>query len=279
MLIVSITASRAPAADRRSPPRPAPTATARRHPASVISTATDAPTTAATASANAERVAAGGTGSTPTPTSNTVKHHPHHLGAVGEPAQPAAHRLDRPPHHRGHPPSPRASRPRGQRRPDHPTASARLNSANTGSRTCDTPHSPHRARRGRTTTEPADTPQDPRPGPAPRPQRPTTTRTHQLTPDKPVLDPASVHPYREHSASARDTALPDALGQETPGGPFVCPHRHGAAAHQHHTRPGTHQDPSAPTMPGNLPTRRHPQCRSTISAALGSSRVGTGLSS
>jgi hypothetical protein len=113
-----------------------------------------------------------------------------------------------------------------------------------------------------------DTPQDPRPGPAPRPQRPTTTRTPQLTPDKPVLDPANVHPYRDHSASARDTALPDALGQETPGGPSVCPHRHGAAAHQHHTRPGTHQDPSAPTMPGNRPTHRHPQCRSTTPYAL-----------
>ena len=102
-----------------------------------------------------------------------------------------------------------------------------------------------------------------RPGPAPRPQRTATTRTHQLTVGEPFLDSGSVGPYREHSASARDTALPDALGQETPGGPFVCPHRHGAAAYQQHTQPSTHQDPSAPTMPGNRPPRRIPQRRST----------------
>ena len=103
-----------------------------------------------------------------------------------------------------------------------------------------------------------------RPGPAPRPQRTATTRTHQLTVGEPFLDSGSVGPYREHSASARDTALPDALGQETPGGPFVCPHRHGAAAYQQHTQPSTHQDPSAPTMPGNRPPRRIPQRRSTV---------------
>ena len=102
-----------------------------------------------------------------------------------------------------------------------------------------------------------------RPGPAPRPQRTATTRTHQLTVGEPFLDSGSVGPYREHRASARDTALPDAHGQETPGGPFVCPHRHGAAAYQQHTQPSTHQDPSAPTMPGNRPPRRIPQRRST----------------
>ena len=182
---------------------------------------------------------------------------------MGEAAQPAAHCLDRTTHHRGRPPSAHASRPRGQRRPDHAhrirppqQREHRKQNMRPTTLTAARPPRPHHHRT-------PGTPQDPRPGPAPRPQRPTTTRTPQLTPDKPVLDPGSVHPYREHSASARDTALPDTLRQETPGGPFVCPHRHGAAAHQHRTRPGTHQDPSAPTMPGIRPTRRHPQCRST----------------
>ena len=57
-------------------------------------------------------------------------------------------------------------------------------------------------------------PQHPPPGPAPRPQLTAAPRTRQRPSGQPVLDPSNVHPYREHSASARDTALPDALGQK-----------------------------------------------------------------
>jgi hypothetical protein len=116
--------------------------------------------------------------------------------------------------------------------------------------------------------------QRPPPSPTPRPQRTTTTRTHQLTPGKPVLDPSSVHPYREHSASARDTALPDTLRQRDTGRAFACPHRHGAAAHQHHTATGTHQEPSAHSMPGTRPRHRHPQSRSTGPGARRDRDVG-----
>lgn len=63
--------------------------------------------------------------------------------------------------------------------------------------------------------------------------------------------PRATQPSRTHSAK-RDT-----------GRAFACPHRHGAAAHQHHTVTGMHQVPSAPTMPRNHPKRRHPQRRST----------------
>src|SRR6185369_11958559 len=121
------------------------------------------------------------------------------------------------------------------------------------------PPRPHRHRR-------RITPQHPRPGPPPRPQRPPAIRTLQLIPGKPVLDPGSICPYREHSASARDTALPGRLGQRDTGRAFVCPHRHGAAANEHDHRP-RHTPRSVGTQHAWNRTRyQQPQHRLTVRA-------------
>ena len=107
-------------------------------------------------------------------------------------------------------------------------------------------------------------PQHPSPSPTPPPQLATTDRTHQLTPSQPVLDPSSVHPYREHSASARDTALPDALGQEEhredlhmPSSPR-CRRQPTPRRHRHTPRPSSH------SMPGIRPRCRHLQRNTPI---------------
>ena len=123
-------------------------------------------------------------------------------------------------------------------------------------RTAARPPRPHRHRR-------RATPQHPRPSPPPRPQRPPAIRAPQLSSAKPLFDPASICPYREHSASARDTALPGRLGQTDTGRAFVCPHRHGAAANEHDHRP-RHTPRSVGTQHAGIRTRhRHPQRRST----------------
>lgn len=54
---------------------------------------------------------------------------------------------------------------------------------------------------------------------------------------QPDREGRATRPSRTHSAK-RHT-----------GRAFACPHQHGAAANQHHTTTGTHQNPSAHTMP------------------------------
>jgi len=189
--------------------------------------------------------------------------HPHRFRPPREPAHPAAHRLGRPPQRRGHRPGTRPSRLRSQRRPDHRhqirTPQQREHRQQNMRHTTPAaarPPRPHRHRR-------RITPQHPRPGPPPRPQRPPAIRTLQLIPGKPVLDPGSICPYREHSASARDTALPGRLGQRDTGRAFVCPHRHGAAANEHDHRP-RHTPRSVGTQHAWNRTRyQQPQRRST----------------
>jgi hypothetical protein len=116
--------------------------------------ATDAPATAATASANTDTDAAGGTGSTPTPTNNAVNTtRTASARRVKQRSQPRTVSTARPTTAATlRTPAPAAFA--ASAAPITDTASARLNSANTGSRTCDPPHPPQRERRGRTTTEP-----------------------------------------------------------------------------------------------------------------------------
>ena len=197
---------------RRTPPRPAATAAPRRHPATREAAATDRSDDRRDRVREHRRRRRRRHRINPDLHQQRREHHPHRLRPPGETAQPAPHRLHRPPHPAATVRAPAPAAFATSAAPITVTTSARRSSANTGSSTCERPHEPQRARRGRTAVPPA--PQHPHPGPPPRPQRTTTTRARQLPADKPVLDPSSVHPYREHSASARYTALPDALGQE-----------------------------------------------------------------
>jgi hypothetical protein len=67
---------------------------------------------------------------------------------------------------------------------------------------------------------PAPAPQHPTPSPTPPVQHPATTRALKLPARQPPLDLDRVRPYRDHSASARYTALPDALRQKDTGRAF-----------------------------------------------------------
>ena len=150
-------------------------------------TAALAPATAATASANAVTAAAGGTGSTPTPTSSTVN-------ATRTASARSANR-------RSQPRTVSTGRPRAAAtvRAPAPAAfaasavpitvatSARRNSANTGSRTCDVPHERHRDRRGRTVT-------------GARSPRSTRVRAHPHGPSSP---PQSGHASSPRQAGSR----------------------------------------------------------------------------
>ena len=254
-----------PGASRRPPDTAAASSHSGTSPTSghLEATAALAPATAATASANAETAAAGGTGSTPTPTSSAVN------ATRTASARPAKRRTqprtvsDRPPQRRSHRPGTRPGGLRSQRRPDHRhqirTPQQREHRQQNMRHTTPAAARPPRPDRHRRRI----TPQHPRPGPPPRPQRPAAIRTRQLIPGKPVLDPGSICPYREHSASARDTALPGRLGQRDTGRAFVCPHRHGAAANEHDHRP-RHTPRSVGTQHAWNHTRyQQPQRRST----------------
>jgi hypothetical protein len=186
-------------------------------------TATAAPATAATASANPDGASAGGTGSTPTSTSSLVKKT--RTSPALEPnrrSQPRTVSTGRP--HAaaiGRAPAPAAFA--ASAAPITSARSARLSSANTGRSTCVTPHLPQRARRGRTVTSP----QPPRstrgrahPHPASTPPQPG----HSSSPPASRTSTATASaPTVSTSASERYTALPGALGQETPGGPTHAP--------------------------------------------------------
>ena len=228
-------------------------------------TAALAPATAATASANAVTIAAGGTGSTPAPTSNAVN------TTRTASARPAKRRSQPRTVSTGRPtaaatvraPAPAAFA--ASAAPITVTTSARRSRANTGRRTCDCPHERQRDRRGRTAAPPRSTRTRAQPhGPSEPPQpghasSPLTSRSSTRAASAPTVStapPRATRPSRDASAK-RDT-----------GRAFACPHRHGAAAHQHHTITGTHQDPSAPTMPGNHPQHRHPQRRSTAALTM-----------
>ena len=104
----------------------------------------------------------------------------------------------------------------------------------------------------RTRAHPHGPSEPPQPGHASSPLTSRSSTRAASTPTVSTAPPRATRPSRTHSAK-RDT-----------GRAFACPHRHGAAAHQHHTVTGTHQDPSAPTMPGNHPKHQHPQRRSTV---------------
>ena len=149
------------------------------------------------------------------------------------------------------------------------TTSARRNSANTGSRTCDTPHKRQRDRRGRTAT-------------GAEPPRSTRARAHPHGPSGP---PQSGHassplPSRSSTQAASaptvSTAPPratrpsrDASAREIPGGPSyaligtVPPPTNTTTDH------GTHQDPSAHSMPEPAPDIGIPSAAQHTATDLG----------
>jgi hypothetical protein len=185
--------------------------------------ATDAPATAATASANPEGADAGGTGSTPTATSNPVKKartcparelnrrsHPRTV-STGRPHTAAIDRA----------PAPAAFA--ASAAPITSARSTRLSSTNTGRSTCVTPHQAQRARRGRSLTGPRE-PRSTRVRAHPHPASAPPQHGHSSSPpaSRPSTSTASA-PTVSTSASERYTALPGALGQETPGGPTHAP--------------------------------------------------------
>ena len=239
--------------------RPPDTAAASSHggtspiPGHLDLTATLAPATAATASANAVTGAAGGTGSTPAPTSSAVNATPHRLRPPPEAAHPAAHRLHRPPQGSSHRPGTRPSGLRRQRSPDHrhhvrtpQQREHREQDVRHTARAAARPPRPHRHRH-------RATPQHPRPSPPPRPQRPPQSG-HASSPLP------SRSSTRAASAPTVSTAPPratrpsrDASAKEIPGGPSyaligtVPPPTNTTTGH------GTHQDPSAHSMPEPAP--------------------------
>ena len=226
-------------------------------------TAALAPATAATASANAVTAAAGGTGSTPTPTSSAVN-------ATRTASARSAKR-------RTQPRTVSTGRPRAAAtvRAPAPAAfaasavpitvarSARRNSANTGSRTCDTPHERQRERRGRTVT-------------GARSPRSTRARAHPHGPSSPPQSghasspPTSRLSTQPASAPTVSTAPPratrpswDASAREIPGGPSYALIGTVPPPTNTTTGPSTHQDPVGTQHAGTRPAHQHPQRRST----------------
>jgi len=162
---------------------------------------------------------------------------PHHLCPPAEPAKPSPHRFHRPPQPLSNRPDPRTGRLRGQRRPDHlchirPPDQREHRKEHMRHAATDTP-GPPRSHHHRSTRH---VPQYTATCPAPPAQQPVTTRTCQLAVSQTHLDPRRVGLYREHSASARYTALP-ALGQR---------YREGLS----------HAPPSARCRPKSAPIRR-----------------------
>jgi len=144
------------------------------------------------------------------------------------------------------------------------TRSARRNSANTGSRTCDTPHQRQRDRRGRTATG-AGSP------------RSTRTRAHPHGPKGPPQSGHSSSSLASRSSTQAASALTvstappratrpsrDASAREIPGGPThaligtVPP-------------PTNQRKPDTPTHPDRNPQRRQPPAPSAYSKALNTS--------
>jgi len=103
---------------------------------------------------------------------------------------------------------------------------------------------------------PATATQQPRPRPTPRPQRTIAIRARQPARHQTGLDLNLVRPYREHSASERYTALPDASAKTRREGlrmPLI----------------GKVPPPTKSTRPpAHIQLRRHPQCR-TNAALVG----------
>jgi hypothetical protein len=181
------------------------------------------------------------------------EHHPHRLRAPSETAQPAADRLHRPSHRGSRRPGTSAGRLRGQRGTDH---RHHIRPAQQGTHRQQNMRLPARAAPGPPRPHRPAAAQHPRPGPPPRPQTAPATRARQLSPDKPALDPGGIYPYREHSASARDTALPDALGQERCREGLRMPssarRRRPPAPHRHRHTPEIRQHPQCPETAPNI---------------------------
>src|SRR5436309_6593214 len=185
--------------------------------------ATAAPATAATASAKTDSAAAGGTGSIPTSTSSPVKNT--RTAPAREPnrrSQPRTVSTGRP-HAAAIDRAPAPAAFAASAAPITSARSTRLASTNTGKSTCDTPQPAQRARRGRSLTGPCP----PRSTRArAHPHRASTPPQHGHSSSPPASCPstsAAFAPTVSTSASERSTALPGALGQETPGGPTHAP--------------------------------------------------------